>query len=133
MVSLRQRVGRFRKDTSGSASLEFMIWIPLVFGITVTLLDFSHAMTVNSTMWHEARVAARGLSMHAMSDEAARSEIVESLSWTGADYIVDIQRDNRRVTVEIRTPMKTSGLVDFATARLTGDWVARVAVLQEPV
>lgn len=124
---------RFRRETSGTVSFEFMIWIPLVFGILVTLLDFAHALTVNSTMWHEARTAARGLSMHAMSESTARAHIADALSWSDADYAVDIQRDRTRVYVTIRTPMKTSGLVDFATARLNGDWVARVTVLQEPV
>lgn len=124
---------RFRRETTGTVSFEFMIWIPLVFGIFVTVLDFSHALTVNTSMWHEARVAARGLSMHAVSESTARSQIHDGLAWSGADYTVDIQRDRSRVFVIVRTPMKTSGLVDFATARLNGEWVARVTVLAEPV
>lgn len=124
---------RFRRETSGAASFEFMIWIPLVFGILVTLLDFAHALTVNSTMWHEARVAARGLSMHALSESTAREDIRAGLAWSGAEYDIDIQSDRTRVFVVVRTPVRSSGLVDFATARLSGDWVARVAILREPV
>ena len=133
MARVLRAFSRFRRETEGTVSFEFMIWIPLVFGLLVTVLDFSHALTVKSSMWHEARVAARGLSMHAMSESAARSHIRDGLAWSAADYTVDIERDRSRVYVTVRTPMKTSGLIDFATARLSGDWVARVMVLAEPV
>lgn len=132
-VRLRRAVGRFFRETTGAASLELMIWIPLVFGIFVTILDFAHAFTLNSSMWHEARVVARGMSMHELSDAKARQVIRENLAWSRSDYVIEIEEDRRSVYVTIRTPMSTSGVVDFATARLKGDWVARVTVLREPV
>lgn len=124
---------RFLRDSAGTVSFEFMIWIPLVFGILVTLLDFAHALTVNSAMWHETRNAARGLSMHSLSESEARASINNGLAWTDADYAIRISRDRTSVSVHVETPMRSSGLVDFATARLKGNWVTRVTLLQEPV
>lgn len=133
MAYILRAFSRFRNETAGAASFEFMIWIPLVFGILVTLLDFAHAMTVNSAMWHEARVAARGLSMHSLTDVTARDQITGALAWSKADYDVDIVTDRTHVYVTVRTPMNSSGLIDFATARLSGDLVAHISVLREPV
>jgi len=133
MLRSAKAVADYLRGTSGAVSLEFAIWVPLVFGIFLTVMDLTHALTVNSTMWHQARVAARGLSMHEISTQEARSLINGGLTWTRSDYVVEIVEDRATVWVSIRTPMKTSGIIDFATARLQGDWVARVEMLREPV
>ncbi|WP_407493191.1 TadE/TadG family type IV pilus assembly protein [Pseudooceanicola sp. MF1-13] len=133
MKHIRIASKNFLKNESGVVSLEFAIWVPLVFGIFLTVLDFAHAMTVNSTMWHQARIAARGLSMHEISPQDARELINSGLHWTRSDYQIDIVEDRSTVRVSIKTPMKTSGIIDFATAKLSGNWVAEVEILREPV
>ena len=60
LACCRAPFARFMRDTAGASTLEFVLWIPLILVMFATLLYFSHSFTVNSTMWNQARIAARG-------------------------------------------------------------------------
>ena len=133
LARCRAPFARFMRDTSGASTLEFVLWIPLILVMFATLLDFSHSFTVNSTMWNQARIAARGLSMHELTVAEAEALIRNGLQWTQHDVAISIVEDRDQVSVTLRMPIAQSGVVNVATGTVPGDWVARVAMLREPV
>ena len=63
----------------------------------------------------------------------AEALIRNGLQWTQHDVAISIVEDRDQVSVTLRMPIAQSGVVNVATGTVPGDWVARVAMLREPV
>lgn len=131
--ALRRRGSRFAGGEGGAVTVEFVLWMPFVLVLFTGFLDFAHSFTVNSTMWHQTRVAARGLSMHTLTPAQAEQVVRDGLAWIDATPGIDILQTRDTVTIEVRVPFDRSGVVNIANGGMTGDWVTRVTMLREPV
>lgn len=106
---------RFLKCTSGNASIELVLWLPLLVTIIVFILDVSLAMHAHARMWDVARDAARSVVMGTATEAEAEANIRNILR-TGT-YTVDVDASvgNR---VQVTIGLKEAGL-DFGVFDVT--------------
>jgi len=124
---------RFTRSEDGAVTLPFLIWLPLVIFLFFTILDFSYAFTLNASMWQQARVAARGMSMYSLSAPEAEDFIRQGLSWSKKDFDVDIAQDRETVTVTVSPPFAGSGITNTTLSAMPGHWTTHVVMLKEPI
>lgn len=123
----------FARSESGVVTLPFLIWLPMVFFLFLTILDFAYAFTVNASMWQQARVAARGMSMYSITEPEAERYIRHGLSWSKKSFDVEIEQGRETVTVTVSTPFASSGITNTTLRTMSGDWITRVTMLKEPI
>ena len=128
-----RRKRAFARSEDGAVTVPFLIWLPLVIFLFFTILDFSYAFTLNASMWQQARVAARGMSMYSLSEPEAEAYIRKGLSWSKKSFEVEIDQDRETVTVMVSTPFAESGIVNTTLQAMSGTWMARVTMLKEPI
>lgn len=128
-----RRHSAFVSSEEGAVTLPFLIWLPLVIFLFFMILDFSYAFTVNASMWQQARVAARGMSMYSINAPEAEDFIRKGLSWSKKDFDVEIAQDRETVTVIVSTPFANSGIINSTLNAMPGNWMTRVTMLKEPI
>ncbi|MCC5986294.1 MAG: pilus assembly protein [Pararhodobacter sp.] len=76
-------------DDSGSVSVEFAIWLPLLVVLTVTIVDASSALMNQATMWRVAGDTARGVATGRVGRAEAEAQVArmgfETVAVTTAD------------------------------------------------
>ena len=64
---------RFVNDLSGSVTIEFVLWVPMIFFFMLLATDASLAFMRQSQMWQVSRETARIVSRYGMDEAAAVS------------------------------------------------------------
>jgi len=67
--------GRLRRDESGAVSVEFAIWMPVLFSVGLLVADASAAFTTQASMWRTAGELARGLATGRINRNEAQAYI----------------------------------------------------------
>lgn len=67
----RMRLSDFLRAETGSATVEFTLWVPAFLGILILGADASAAFTRQSNFWRISHETARIVSRHALDAEAA--------------------------------------------------------------
>jgi Flp pilus assembly pilin Flp len=93
---------KFLKDQEGNATVEFVLWLPLIAGIIVGAFDLNIVLMTQSNMWSVARDVARRVSTGEMSAATGQTYALERLDYMGFEYGVDIT-DGDDVVVSINT------------------------------
>ena len=130
-----KKTGIFRTflfDTEGAVSVEFSLWVPIIFGVFVLIADFTYLAMVNASMWEAARNAARSVAIHQSDIASAESSARRSLVGT-LDYQIAVVNDAEDVSVRITLPARKGGLVGLVTKPMNFDLVAYISMPREPV
>lgn len=122
-----------RADEGGSATVEFVLWLPFFFTLIAAIADLSFIFTTNASMWDAARDAARRLALHQVS-VAQAEDIARAAVALGdpSQYIINVL-DGDDVVVEITTSIDAASVFGVYSALMPGDLVARVTMLREPM
>jgi Flp pilus assembly protein TadG len=129
---LGARLRQTRDDERGSATVEFVLWLPFFFTLLAGIADLSFVFTTNANMWDVARDTARRLALHQVdateAEAFARAAVVLG---DPAQYTVVIV-DGEDVVVEITTSIDAASVFGVYGALMPGDLRARVTMLSEP-
>ncbi len=95
---------RLYGDEKAGASVEFVIWVPLLMSIGVMVADTSSAFMSQTQLWHAAGDVARELATGRRTIAQARTRI-----GTTATLNVTFDVVNRLVTVQLTRPYSQIG------------------------
>ena len=99
---MKRLLSRFRRDENGNATVEFVLWLPLIAGIIVGTFDLNIVLMTQSNMWQVARDTARRVSTGELTAASGQAYALEQLNYMGFEYGVDIT-DGDDVVVQIQT------------------------------
>lgn len=101
---LRTKTIRFRKTDDGSASIEFVLWIPVFMFILMLAIDASILFMTQSNYWSISRDTARLVARHAISldDAKAYAEANAVNKFAAPEATVSV--DGQTVTVVLTSP-----------------------------
>ncbi len=95
---------RFGKDESGTATMEFVLWLPLIVGIVVGAFDLNIMLMTQSNMWSVAQDTARRVSTGELNATTGQAYALAKLNYMGFNYGVDITV-GKDVVVAINTDL----------------------------
>jgi Flp pilus assembly protein TadG len=123
----RGDLGSFRRDETGSTTVEFVLWVPLLVALLLFATDVTLAFMRQSQVWQVSRETARIVSRHGM-DKAAAEAFAREIGTMGTSVPdVDVAFEGLDVVVTMSlpsaslTPFNTLGLLlgDRVTTRVT--------------
>ncbi len=124
-------VSEFLCDEHGSATLEFVIWVPLYVVLLVAVTDASVLYLTHTEMWNTARDTARRISVRAMNAADAPGYAAGRLLLGGRTYTVAAS-DTGPVIVEIGVNVGDASVFGFFKPVLGRELIARVEMMKEP-
>jgi len=92
----------FLKNDEGNATIEFVLWLPLIMGVLVGAFDLNTVLTAQSNMWNVARDTARRVSTGELDANTGQAYALAHLKFMNFDYGVDVSVGND-VVVDVRT------------------------------
>lgn len=125
----------FLRDERGSATIEFMLWIPIIVALLVTVIDATTLYITHTEMWNVARNTARQMSSGVIGTEAEAEACAANLmSLRDFPYTVDATFDeDAGAQVVIVLPVNDMSIIGYSPLTiLGGDMTARVIMRPEP-
>ncbi len=121
---------RFIRDQTGTATIEFVLWVPVYVILLVAVTDASILYLTHSEMWSTARDSARLISVGAMVAADAPDRAREKLLLSGRAYTVAAS-DAGPVIVEISVNVGDASIFGFFKPVLGRELTARVVMWKE--
>ena len=123
---------RFLRNDSGSATVEFVLWVPLFAVFLIMVADFTLMLMNHANIWDITRDGARRVAFHELSADEAKEYIATRLS--GLSERVEIEAsDGDEVVITVHTPV--SDVTPFGLYAYTpSGWIStQVTMLKEPI
>lgn len=116
---LRKRLTCFLRADTGSATVEFTLWVPAFLGILLLGADAATAFTRQSNFWRVSHETARIVSRHALDAEAGADFARDRLRIGNyvPEVVVMIDDETQIVTVSVTADteqMAPFGILAFA-------------------
>ena len=124
------RVSEFLRDEHGSATIEFVLWVPTIVFLLVIVTDASILYLTHTEMWNAARDTARSLSVGAVTAAEAPDRAKGKLLLGGRTYTVAVSEANP-VIVEISVGVGDASIFGFFAPVLGRQLTARVEMMKE--
>ena len=125
------RMRAFISDDRGTATIEFVLWVPVYVILLVAVTDASILYLTHSEMWNTARDSARLISVGAMTAADAPYRAREKLLLSARTYTV-VASDTGPVIVEIGVNVGDASVFGFFKPVLGRQLTARVEMMKEP-
>lgn len=109
---------RFVRDEDGSVTIEFVLWLPVVFAMLLIAVDATFAFIGMGNMWQTARETARVVSRYGMTEAEAETWAAQQASYTTIAPTVDVAFGSGDVVVTMNMPIRAMtpfGMLGFAT------------------
>lgn len=119
-------------DESGSATVEFLLWVPLFALILMMIADLSLLYMTHARIWDAARDGARRMAIHEMTANEAEDHVAQRLNG-GAGKVRITAQDGDEVIFVIEAPVSDVTPFGLYTHALSNAIVARVTMLKEPI
>ncbi len=99
---MKKFLRRFAKNDEGNATVEFVLWLPLIMGIIVGAFDLNIVLMTQSNMWTVARDTARRVAIGELDASTGQAYALSQLTYMNFKYGVDITVGDN-VVVDIKT------------------------------
>lgn len=109
---------RFVKNENGSVTIEFVLWLPVVLLLILTVVDATFAFIGMGNMWQVSRETARIVSRYGMEETAAETWAASQGTFTKSIPDVDVAFETGDVIVTMSTPIHSLtpfGMLSFGT------------------
>ena len=126
MVCLR----RFIRDQTGTATIEFVLWVPVYVILLVAVTDASILYLTHTEMWNAARDTARSISVGTLNAAGAPDHAGKKLLLSGRTYTLAVS-DTGPVIVEISVNVGDASVFGFFKPVLGRELNARVVMWKE--
>lgn len=132
---LKRKLGsrRVTEDEDGTATVEFVLWVPVFFLILALVVDASMIFLSHANMWSVARDATRRISVREMTGAEAQTYVADKLGFLSGAVVVTIDDVGPDVSVNIAAPiseMDMFGILGFVSSQNLN---ARVTQSLEPM
>lgn len=128
--AFRRRASRFRSDDRGTATVEFVLWMPFFIVLLAIITDFTFIYMTNSSMWDAARDAARAMSVREADATQARARITSKLI-RGGNYYMVVDPDSSTVSAIVRISIAEASIFGILAPLMDDDLVAVVKMRKE--
>lgn len=112
---MQKFLSRFRKDQNGSATVEFVIWLPLIASLIVGAFDLNVVLLTQSNMWNVARDAARRVAIGDMDSDAAETWAEAQLAMLGMTPTVTVSQASDDITVAVSASVADMAILGSLT------------------
>ncbi len=112
---------RFRRDETGSVTVEFVLWLPVVLAILLVAVDVTFAFIGIGNMWQVSRETARVVSRYGMTEATAESWATHQGTFTKTSPSVDVAFETGDVIVTMTMPF--AAMVPFGMLGLPDDYI----------
>lgn len=116
-AALRRLLRTFARDTRGSVTVEFVMWVPVFCGLLMLFADTSLTYMNQSNFWNVSRETARMVARHGFDTEAAESFAETHASFGRYRPEAKVTIDGSTVTVTITADARSItlfGILNFA-------------------
>jgi Flp pilus assembly protein TadG len=110
-------VKNFRKGTEGSVTIEFVMWLPVLFFMLLLVVDASVMFMTQSNYWSVSRDTARLVSRHALTADEAEVYAAQNATWGSLSPTVAVSINGATVTVSmsaLSSSIAPFGILEFA-------------------
>ena len=125
---------RFLGDESGSATIEFVLWVPVFAVILVAAVDATVLYLHHTEMWNVSRDVARRVAVADIAEsEAAAAVEKELFLYSDAYYVATSDPKDMDVKIAIQTKISDASVFGFFQPILGDYLTAMVTMRREPI
>jgi Flp pilus assembly protein TadG len=129
-----QRGARFLRDEHGSATIEFVLWVPVFVALLVATVDATILYLHHTEMWNVSRDVARRVAVGDISEADAANTIQNELFLYSDAYTVATSNPSQLdVEITIQTSILDASVFGFFRPVLGRYLTAHVTMRREPV
>ncbi len=130
----RPRVSEFLRDEHGSATIEFVLWVPIFVVILVAATDATVLYLHHTEMWNVSRDVARRVAVGDMSEtDAATAVQNEMFLYSRAYTVATSDPTDLDVQIMIQTRIADASVFGFFEPVLGRYLTAMVTMRREPI
>ena len=127
-------VSQFLRDEHGSATIEFVLWVPVFVVLLVATIDATILYLHHTEMWNVSRDVARRVAVGDMTE----SDIVDVVQnelflYSSAYTVATSQPTDLDVVIAIQTSIADASVFGFFKPVLDENLVAMVTMRREPI
>ena len=113
IAAISSMLKAFRRSDRGAVSVDFVLWVPVLFGIVLIATDATLAFMRQSHMWQVSRETARIVSRYGMDEATAESYAQSEAKIGNTMPTVDVTLTSTDVTVSMSMPV--TAMIPFNT------------------
>ena len=130
----RRLVSQFLRDERGSATIEFVLWVPIFVVILVAATDATILYLHHTEMWNVSRDVARRVAVGDMTEADAVTVVQNEMYLYSRAYTVSTSDPTELdVKIMIRTSVADASVFGFFKPVLGRYLTARVTMRREPI
>lgn len=132
LAEFRNRMSAFARGESGSATIEHVLWLPVMAGFMMLTTDATILMNHQGHLYEVARDGARMVSVGEKTPQEAAAMVRSHLK-DGDNYTIDLRVEGEYVVSEVSIPFRKVALFSRSIsgdAKLSGGvvmWVEGAA------
>jgi Flp pilus assembly protein TadG len=125
---------KFLSDECGSATIEFVLWVPVFVVILVATTDATMLYLQQTEMWNVSRDVARRVAVGDITEADAAVAVQDDLYLYSSAYTVATSDPAQLdVTISIQTSVRDASVFGFFEPVLDRYLVATVTMRREPI
>jgi Flp pilus assembly protein TadG len=125
---------RFLRDERGSATIEFVLWVPVFVVLLVATTDASILYLHHTEMWNVSRDVARRVAVGDMTEADAATTVQNEMFLSTNAYTVATSLPTEiDVTIRITTSVRDASVFGFFKPVLGRFLTAEVTMRREPI
>ena len=130
----RRLVSQFLRDERGSATIEFVLWVPIFVVILVAATDATILYLHHTEMWNVSRDVARRVAVGDMTEAEAVNVVQNEMYLYSRAYTVSTSDPTELdVKIMIRTSVADASVFGFFKPVLGRYLTAMVTMRREPI
>ena len=127
------KASRFLHDEQGSATIEFVLWLPVFVTLLVATIDATILYLHHTEMWKVSRDVARRVAVGDMTeDDAPQAVQNEMFLYSKAYTVATSNKTDLDVQIQIQTRIAEASVFGFFEPVLGRYLTARVTMRREP-
>jgi len=127
-------VTKFLRDEHGSATIEFVLWVPVFVVILVAATDATILYLHHTEMWNVSRDVARRVAVGDMSEADAVNVVGTEMYLYSSAYTVSTSNPtDLDVSIQIQTSIADASVFGFFKPVLGRYLTATVTMRREPI
>ena len=125
---MKQRLNAFRFGTDGSVTVEYVLWLPVMFLLTMLTTDATMLMHEQTNLMAAARDASREVATGKVSTTQAEERLLARLG-NGRNYKASVSASGHYVTSTVSVPF--SDVVFFGGTFTKGNLAGQATMYVE--
>jgi Flp pilus assembly protein TadG len=125
---------RFLRDEQGSATIEFVLWVPVFVILLVATTDATILYLHHTEMWNVSRDVARRVAVGDLTEADAVGVVENEMFLYSSAYTVATSLPTElNVMIQIQTSIADASVFGFFTPVLDRFLTAQVIMRREPI